>query len=534
MPGSFVEVAPSRLLRAGVIAAPLACLIGIFAMTAGTDESWIVFGVRGLAEHGQYGAESPYRSVHSTGGAYTAVAAGLHLLGGGRLEVVRLVSVLGLAGLLYLIWRLANHSLGVKSDAPWLMSAALLALPGTFMLGSEAFGEVLATALVVGGACLWGGSPGGAWGRRVWTGLLLGTAAATRLNCIIALAALPLAALLVPGRRRSELTDAGIALIVGAVAFAIQSQLLVRISVDPGMAATTLTTSGFTLEGEHKLSYLIPLTLDYWITAQNFLPFFVIAAVLLGWAWARTQVAAPQGADFLIIFSVLVWGAWLVKAPIPHLRYLWPGLAALAIVGGLVLSVLARRLASSDRPLARAAPAWLAVSLLFTGYVDAARTYENGESDILSWQWQGATARRIEFGPLRALRSQKSIVARLKKIPSDQNIACIGFDTALSLLTRRPIVPVEAYYPGVNHPDLQSAPRASGPKPRWLAITPFVNRFPNGGMTPALHRWIEQNCRMDCRFGPYVLYEVTGTYPESPAVLALHPSTLQLPLVTQP
>lgn len=533
IPGTLLEAGPAKLLRAGVLAAPIACIAGIFLMTAGTDESWIVSGVRGLAEHGRYGAESPYRSAHSTGGAYTVVAAGLHVVGGGRLEVVRLVSVLGFAGLLLLLWRLGDRVQGNRTAAPWIMGAAIIALPGTFMLGSQAYGEILATALVVAGALAWGSKAGGTWGRRAWVGVILGTAAATRLHCILALAALPVGALMNPGRRRAELIDAIAAGIVGVAVFALQYHALWWISADPGSAGENMKASGFKLQ-EGGLAYLIPLKLDYWTISQGFLPLLAMVAVVAGWIWARPRVAAPQGPDALLAFSILMWGAWLVQAPIPHLRYAWPGLVGLAIVGGLVLAILADRWAQAGGILARTGVTWAAVSMLVAGYMDAARTYQLGESDILSWQLQRAMPLQIEFGPLRALRSQKSFVQRLNRIPPDEIVATVGFDTALSLLTRRTIVPASAYLPGPPLSDLQPLRHAPGTMPRWLAITPFVNRFPLGRIPPELHRWIEQNCRFDCKFGPYVLYEVTGKFPESSTAMDLHLWAPRLPLVPDP
>jgi hypothetical protein len=241
-------------------------------------------------------------------------------------------------------------------------------------------------------------------------------------------------------------------------------------------------------------------------------------------------VKAPQGPDLLLTFSVLLWGAWMVQAPIPHLRYLWPGLAGFAIVGGLVLAVLDSVPSEAAGPGARPATTWFALALLVCGYADAVRTYQHGDSDILSWQWHRAAASNIEFGPLRALRSQKAIVRRLEEIPSGEGIATFGFDTALTLLTRRLIVPVAAYYPGAEEADYRIS--AGTPRPRWLVVTPFINRFPNGRVTPALHRWIEENCRLDCKFGPYLLYEVRGRYPEAVETFELQYWAPRLPFVT--
>src|SRR4051812_46777802 len=119
--------AGETLLRVGVIFVPVACLAGIFLMTAGTDETWILFGPRGLAEYGRYEAQSPFLGVHSTGGLHTALAALLHLIGGGRIEVIRLLSVLSVTGLLYVLWRWALR-FDLEGPHRWLLTAAPLAV----------------------------------------------------------------------------------------------------------------------------------------------------------------------------------------------------------------------------------------------------------------------------------------------------------------------------------------------------------------------------------------------------------------------
>lgn len=524
-------------VKAGVLCAPLLCAIGCFLITASTDECWILEGVRGLADHGTYGQGSPFRSVHSTGGAYTLAATVLYKAGQGRLEIVRVVSVASVAGLLYALLRWNALATGRKDEAGWLGAAALFAVPGTFMLGSQAYGEVLATLLVVVGAMLWGTLPAGTWRRRLWVGVILGMAGATRLNCLLALAGLPAAALFPRDRRRDELVEAGLTLLVGMAVFLIAWKLLWWFSVDPGSADASRKVYGRQTPWGVPPGYLVPLWLDFWSIGRDFLPFFVLATISAGWAWARPRVASPRGADLLLSSAWLMWLAWHAQSPIAHLRYLWPALACFAAVGGLALSVLYQQIGEARPPSSRQAVVAVALAVLVTGYMDAARTFLHGDGDVLSWEWQRATAHTFQFGPFRSLRSQKAVVHRLREIPTDQTIATFGFDAALSFLTKRSIRTVGSYYPGAGARDdayQASSDSSAGKLPRWIVLTPFVNRFPNGHLDAALHRWIEDNCRLDVRFGPYVVYEVTGRFPPTSEIFTLDLWEPRLPLVPRP
>ena len=513
------------LFRTGVVLVPIACLAGSFLMTAGTDETWILFGARGLAEHGSFEAGSPFHSVLSTAGLHTVLAALLHLIGDGRLEVIRLLSVSSIAALLFTlrIWALR---FGLEGPSRWLLTAAPLLVPGTLMFGAQAYGTVLAFLLVAGGLILWGELKPGSWRRRLWAGILVGIAAATRLDCIFALVA-PLAAALMTRSKRAQVVDGVLVLAIGGALFLLHAYLIGLVS----LVGTAKETAAYGLASpfETSLGYVVPLRLAFWSIGQSFMPFALAVLASVAWVRARAAVARPHGADALLAFGWLMTLAWLIQAPIPHLRYLWPALTAFACVGVLALALLLQSAARSA-----AAVLAIGIALLATGYLDGARSFLHGESDILSWELSRETRYSLQYGPLRQREYQRAIVRRLLQIPPEQPVATIGFATTLSYLTHRIVVPVQSYYPrAAGDIAVTWEPPAANPplRPRWIVFTPMVNRYPNSYMSQRLYNWIEANCRLADRQGPYVLYEVLGSFPATAEIFSLDRRGPSLPLL---
>lgn len=63
--------------------------------------------------------------MQSTGGLHTVLASLLHFIGGGRIEIIRILSVLSIAGLLYTLHQWALR-LDIRGTLAWLVSAAPL------------------------------------------------------------------------------------------------------------------------------------------------------------------------------------------------------------------------------------------------------------------------------------------------------------------------------------------------------------------------------------------------------------------------
>jgi hypothetical protein len=520
----------AKAVKLGVLAAPLVCLAGVFLLSAGTDETWILFGVRGLVEHGRFGVGEPFRGVHSTAGIYTALAALLHALGHGRIEVIRLLALFSLVGVLVALHRWALR-LGLPKRAAWVVTAAPLALPGTFMLGSQAYGTLIAFLLMLLGLGAWGELPAGTWRRRLWAGVLLGVAGATRFECGFAFAGPAVASALDHDKRRAQLVDALIVLAIAVGVFALLTGGLLAMSGNIKQGQEVGATGANGLAG--PLAYLIPLRLNYWAVTQGFLPMCVAVLASIAWLAARPHVARPRSVDALLVFGWLAWFAFLMKAPNPHLRYAWPSIASFVCVGTVALATLLR-----DDPPAAPRLALLGLAFLFVGYMDGARILLHGESDILSWQWAGEARQSVQLGPLHARHNQRAMAARLAALPADEGVGTIGFDTALAFLSRRPIVPVQSFYPSTTKKmedgGVTFIPADPAMRPRYLLIVPFVNRFPASYIGAPLHDWLEANTELVAKEGPYVLYRVVGQMPPTPDIFALDPWEPRLPHLPPP
>ena len=502
-------------VRVAVVGSVFTCVVGIFLLTAGTDECWIIRGARGLAEHGRFGAGSVFACAHSTGGVHTFCSAVLHWLGSGRLEVIRLLGPLALAGLLAIILRSTAQLSGRRDATRWAAASAVLAVHGTFMLGSQAYGEVLATALIFGGVSLWAREFKKPWHRCLVVGLVMGMGCAVRPNCLPALAALPIGALLNHENRLREFKRGIVAGLIGALAFWIQWRVLLANSVDPERALENVDSYGIVGFWTVPIGFFIPLRLHYFMTSQDHLSLFVLIALSVAWAWARVRAADSRSGDVILVFAWLLWAAWVFQAPVAHLRYLWPALVAFLVVGtqAMIVAVV------SAPP--RVAPAWrralwlVAAGFVVSGYLDGARTYLFGESDVLSFEWQRASRHSTQYGPFKHVQHQRSIVKRLMKIPAEQEVATVTKDTAMSFLTRRPIARVRDYYDlGGRWTVRPPKGIVEGKKPRWIVITPGVNRHPAMYLSSKAYEWFDKNTRLSDRFGPYLLYEVVGSWPE--------------------
>jgi len=526
-----------RLLKVSVLAAPFLYCVGMFLLTMGTDEAWILLGVRGLNEFGRYGEGSVIRSDYSTAGPHTLLAYLLHAVGGGRIEVVRILSPLSFAALLVLLGLLTRRVQSDRGSVSWIAISAVLAVRGTFMLAAQAYGEVLATALVAGGALLWATLSPESWSRRLWVGVLLGLAASARLNCVLAAIALPLAGLLFGRRRAREVKDGLFAMVTALALLGAQLGLLYWISVPLHSQALSASLEAYGLEHIFRgpLAYFIPERLNYWVVGEDLLPFALAVLITVGWLWARRQVERQNGIDFLLTFAWLLWIVWHVLAPIPHLRYLWPAIVSFALVGGTVLACLYRRAREEQLPAIRLGICGVCVALVLSGYLDGARTYLSGDSDALSWEWHRGSRQSLQYGPFTAIRSQRQMCRHLQSLPAGDLVTTLGVDTSLTYLTHRTLVPIESLYPGADLGLYRKAPGASpGVRPGWLALLPFVNRHPQGYLTPALNRWIEENCALEARYGAFVLYKVTGPLPDRPEIFRLKHWEPSLPLAAFP
>jgi hypothetical protein len=242
------------------------------------------------------------------------------------------------------------------------------------------------------------------------------------------------------------------------------------------------------------------------VVAESFfsLPLMVVASAA---CWCGERAGGRLW--ILTVFGWLVFGTWLVFSPIPHLRYLWPGLAAFAVVLGVCLSRFYGWAREEGRPWLCASALAVALACVASALGTTARHLAYGDATLLSleWsRWKGLDAVRTG----RHLSDQQAAVRHLQAwTRPEEEVATLGFSFELQYLSKRPIrslpqlVDLGAWNPGQL--------------PRRLVLTPAVGSLIF--LPPAGIRWFERNTQFAARIGGYSFYRVTGAYPDRPGIL---------------
>jgi hypothetical protein len=247
-----------------------------------------------------------------------------------------------------------------------------------------------------------------------------------------------------------------------------------------------------------------------WVMANGFLPFPLLALASAALPWvAPSDTRERHALAILLGFGWLLWLAWLGIAPIPHLRYLWPALAAFAVVLGLGLAALSESARRSGRRAAGAAALAVGLACLFTGCASTLRNLLVGESSFVIWEWRELIP-LASIDPARA-RAQQEMAEHLRRMPVQRRIGVLGVGLELELLAGRPLPPLHQYATVWN----------SERMPTHVLTTPHLGRLVH--VAPEATLWLRENCRPAVHFGGYALCRVTGEYPPDPALFAQYP-----------
>lgn len=307
-------------------------------LTLEADEAWIL-----LSAANAFGADVPPTSALanptvSTGGAYLLIQ-GLLGIVTPKVLVHRAVSLLGAAGLLFLVYatlRRLRHA-PARAAAGTALTAAI---PGFVLQAGLATGEILAVLILVSALLHWGGAGSRSMAGAVVTGLLLGLAFATRINCAAASAGLLVYAVLAPhpsfGRMSRAAVSLGVAGLVAGAAMAVYYYLSIGSNAETQAAYLSASTG---LGTARKSVFQLLQNVDIF---ERFVPVPVLAATIGAWLVLRLSpekisLESLDSAGVLLFAGLAMLGAWAIVAPIPHLRYLWPALACLWLAGTMLL-----------------------------------------------------------------------------------------------------------------------------------------------------------------------------------------------------
>ncbi len=492
-----LSAAVAAALRVGIVVWALLAIAAVFVMTLGTDEAWVLNGLRSVLQPRVEHLSTEL--IVTSGGPFALVNLMLEWAAGSSVWLHRVVSLCCLALAFALVLRLGGQ-VGTPGAARWAMLAPLVAVPGAAEVGTAALGTSMGLFLLLAALAVWA-SPRAALLWRVFGGgVLYGLAAAARFDLVLVGPAVLLASSVrLTGERRVELRlnlGAWTFVAIGMALFLL-NQWLMSLPAN-AMAGTEVSAS----TGLDPWSLNYPKQLNQWFTLTTLAPlaWLAVMAVSAFW-WPQASTAAkpsdaPRFETLLAMAGAVLLAAWLVRAPIPHLRYAFPALfcfAALAAFGLRELLVRALHSGSMRHVLLCHC---LALAFVAGSIGTTTRSLVMSDSDYASWEW----THEMPFDYFRrfeARQHQRDAVAFLRdQLPADVRLYSY-VPYALRYLTSRPVVAIDrapAPDAGVTHAQ------------RYLVLTPANGTY--FSMQPESAMWILAQAPLVKQIGRYSIYRL--------------------------
>lgn len=238
------------------------------------------------------------------------------------------------------------------------------------------------------------------------------------------------------------------------------------------------------------------LRLNYMVVADGIIPVIAIVA-LVGWFVSRLE-AREDGREiiglcgFLLLAGGAGWLAWVLKAPIPHIRYLWPAMPMLWLAAILLgLSALGR---VRQQRMVMIAHLALILMLAIQGLLSVRML---GVGDSLALVYEAARKSKLETprNLFVARSDQDEIAELLANLPVSANIHALGTAAAaypMTYLSRRTVKSLPRPFKASAEDYLLVLPSDSSIwLPEWDLIA-----------------WIQTNTTLVERRGKYKLYRV--------------------------
>lgn len=317
---------------------------GVFVLTLEPDESWILFSTMkafGIPLPPTSAVDNP---VLTSGGLHLVLHGLIAQVAGTNISVHRLASIIVTLVLLGIVFQIIEHQ--VKDRVLAAAGTALFATaPGFLLQSSLATAEIMATTIFLVAVLYWVHLGGRSVAMAIIGGVIFGLACATRMTCLSMLPAILVWSIFAhrvwSARLFYPVLGVAIALFV-YVAFVLVYFNLFNDSVWSMGVMKNALASGITRPYEGLI-----MRLNYLATGDSIIP--VIAIVALG-AWLISQLGnrdvCPETLNlcsFLFLAGSAGWLAWVIKSPIPHIRYLWPAIPMLWLAAILLgLSALSK------------------------------------------------------------------------------------------------------------------------------------------------------------------------------------------------
>jgi hypothetical protein len=472
-------------------------LAAVFVMTLGTDEAWVLNGLRSSL-HPQV-KDLSTELIVTSGGLFALLNMGVEWAVGSQVWVHRLLSLLALGGVFALVLLRVRRA-GLPTPVRWLTLAPLMAVPGTIEIGTTALGTSIGLFLMVASMLVWSAAAIPLSKRIVYGGLLFGLAAASRYDLVLFGPAVLLVSsvrLTPAGRMSLKLSVAAWAFVGLGLAVFFLNQWAMAQPANATVAENLDVAKGL---GNWALDY--PRLLNQWSTLSTYAPLPLLALALLSAFWftpETNQTSDPEVPRFEVLLAVtgfVLLLAWLFRAPIPHLRYAYPALFCFACLGAVGLQNLAAQSFSVGSHRHWLLCQCLGLAAILGSIGTTTRSLVMSDSDNVSWEWTHEVPYDY-FRRFEAQQHQIQIASFLRNdlAPDSRLYGYVPY--ALRYLTERQIVAVDL---------LQQIDSTAQHKNRYLVLTPATGTYLY--LNHAAANWLLLNTKLIKQIGRYSVYQL--------------------------
>ena len=438
--------------------------------------------------------------VVTSGGLYAAIHYPL-MLAGQPIEVHRLISFV-FAGLTLVTVYMIVTAQHTDMRVGLFGVVAFMTVPGFLLQAGMATAEMTSTFLLIAGAWYWTKGGNATLAGSVMSGILFGLSCATRTSALIALPAIVVWA---PYFARSFPHPILHTLVVCVAALAIfllstaAYYLLFQMEDSDSFVSYIGTGTGIFHYRD------ISSWLAYFLASENLFPIvtLVVSALALALAPPAGSFAAARPlCVLLLLIGVIGWVAWIVKAPIPHLRYLWPALPALWLCGTLLLLGWLTELGPGrSRLLLQAA----VVSVWTAQFAISFREVYDGDSLAVVYEAVGRAPIKSRLVFFLARQEQNELASLVSKLPADAQVCALMKEVSypITFLTGRKIQSISDV-PLSIHPVSYCAYLVMFPSDKNMWVP-----------TLSTQEWIRSNTKLYSRLGDYSVYQIE---PGAPAI----------------
>lgn len=470
----------------------LTFLAGAFFLTVEPDEVWIL-----MSTMKAFGLPIPQTSavnhpVTTTGGAHLMLHGLISLVRPGDILIHRFATLAVTAVLFGFVFKLLE-SFAKDRKLAAAGTALFATAPGFLLQASLATSEILATTLFLLAAVFWVRLGTRSAHMAVAGGILFGLACATRMTCLSMLPAILVWSAVADRGWIERLIYPVIAIAVAILVFLGFVAFYVHAFADTPWRETLSATASATGVGQAYPGLL--LRMNYVVVSDGIVPILGIVA-LIGcyisrWCEKDDHGEITRLCGFLLLAGLAGWLAWVLKAPIAHIRYLWPAIPFFWL-SAILLWLAAFRRERRDRTVAIVH--FVLIAMCASQGLLNIRTLAVGDSLALVYE----TARETELGTPRAFSeahtNQARMVELVNRLPASSKIYALAEPAAypITYLSGRTIRAFAPQAPTSGEDYLLVLPSDySIWRPRWDWIG-----------------WLEDNATLIERHGLHALYRI--------------------------